>query len=464
MGVNFSPFEIGRRALRASQLGLTVTGQNIANVNTPGYTRQAVQLAASPAEGVGRATIGAGVTIEGVRAFRDQFIDSRLQTETAITGRLTAQRDTLSPVETALSSNGSGNDIRVAMTNFFGAFRDLEANPSSLASRTAVVNQGQQLVSAFHSTSARLTAIRSDADQEVRATADQVNTLAQQVAKLNAQIGTAENSGQNASELRDQRAQAINQLAELTGARSVEDQSGQMTVTLGDGRALVTADRAATFSATSTPPTGLATLMLDGKPAVISDGKLHGLLDAIDEITTNLDTLDQFAASLATSVNTLHASGTDLDGNAGTNFFATPAGGAPVTASNIAISATIQTNSRLVVASPLAAPQSAATVAGAIANLLTDQTATVGTRTGSFSSIYASIVSDAGASVKSAQDSLLLQQSIVAQTTAQRDAVSGVSLDEEAINLLQYQKAYEAAARFLNVADEMTQTIISLGQ
>jgi flagellar hook-associated protein 1 FlgK len=116
----------------------------------------------------------------------------------------------------------------------------------------------------------------------------------------------------------------------------------------------------------------------------------------------------------------------------------------------------------LIVASQLATPSTFATVAGAIGALLTDPSSTAGAKTGSFSSIYASIVSDAGHNLKSVEDALATQQAILSQTTAQRDAVSGVSLDEEAINLLRFQKSYEAAARFLKIADEMTQTIMSL--
>ncbi len=103
-------------------------------------------------------------------------------------------------------------------------------------------------------------------------------------------------------------------------------------------------------------------------------------------------------------------------------------------------------------------------MARSIANLLSDKTSVAGTRTGSFTDIYGSIVAEAGQAVKTAEDELTTQSAILAQTQAQRDSISGVSLDEEAINLLQYQKAYEAAARFLKVADEMTQTILQLGQ
>jgi flagellar hook-associated protein 1 FlgK len=128
------------------------------------------------------------------------------------------------------------------------------------------------------------------------------------------------------------------------------------------------------------------------------------------------------------------------------------------------VAAAIRANPRLVVAADRNAGSGDATIARSIAALLTDTNSTVGVRSGSYSSIYASIVADVGDQVKNNESSLQTQQAIVAQTTAQRDAVSGVSLDEEAMSLLQYQKAYEAAARFLKIADDMTRTILALGQ
>lgn len=462
MGVNFSAFEIGRRALRASQLGLIVTGQNIANVNTPGYSRQAVQLSASQVDGSNLRLTGSGVTIDGVKAFRDQFIAARLQTETAINGRLTAQRDALEPVDAALNDTGGGG-VNAALTGFFGAFRDLEANPASVPVRATVVEKGNTLAAAFHSTRTRLVGIQHDADQELRATVETINTLSGKVAALNTSIKVAENSNANASELRDQRSEAVRQLAELTGARGSENPDGAVTITLNDGQALVLGDHAAKLTTVDTPPSGLASLTIEGQPALISDGKLRGLLDAIGGIGSSIQSLDDLAGSLAGRVNALHSSGTDLSGNAGTAFFATPAS-SPVTAANIDVSAALKVDPRLVVSAASGAGSGDATVARSIAGLLSDNTSVAGTRTGSFTSIYASLVTDAGAGVKSAEDALVTQQVILAQTEAQRASTSGVSLDEEAINLLQYQKSYEAAARFLKIADELTQTILSLGQ
>ncbi len=463
MSINFSAFEIGRRALNAASYGVTVTGQNISNVNTPGYSRQYVQLADAAGTNISGFAIGNGVTVQGVQAFRDRFIESRINTETGVAGRLSAQRDTLSPVETALQGTDNGG-LQNALNSYFGAFRDLDANPNSTALRSIVAQRGANLASSFNSTRGQLGQIQRGADEQVRDTVDQVNGLSSQIAQLNSRIKGADAIGENDSALRDQRGQLINQISELTGARSTENSDGTVTLTIGEGRALVSGDQAATLRATSTPPLGLSTITIDDQPATFDEGRLRGLQNAITETGSQIDNLDSLAASVVDRVNTLHSSGTDQDGNAGTNFFAVPAGGQPVTAANISLNPAISGNPRLVVASSLNQPGQSGTVAGQIAGLLTDPGSTVGTRTGSFSSIYGSFVAEAGEQVSSANNNLETQAAIIAQATTQRDAVSGVSLDEEAINLLQYQKAYDAAARFIKIADEMTQTILSLAQ
>ncbi|MFN0088438.1 MAG: flagellar hook-associated protein FlgK, partial [Blastocatellia bacterium] len=260
MGVNFSSFEIGRLALRASQLGMSVTGQNIANVNTPGYTRQRLQLSAAPPDGSNQRLTGVGVTIDGVRALRDQFIETRLQTETGISGRLEAKRHALAPVDAALNEAGAGGGIHSAMVGFFGAFRDLEAHPTSVPLRAVGIARAETLAAAFHSTRGRLAGIRADNDAALRGTVDEVNTLAAKVADLNVRISVAENTGGGASELRDQRGELARRLTELTGARSTEAENGQLALTIGEGRAIVLGETAHTLAAESIPPDGLAAL------------------------------------------------------------------------------------------------------------------------------------------------------------------------------------------------------------
>jgi flagellar hook-associated protein 1 FlgK len=459
MGVNFSPFEIGRRALRASQLGLAIAGQNIANVNTPGYSRQTVMLAASPGNGTARGYLGSGVDIVGVRQFRDRFVESRLQTESSISGRLTAQRDALYPVDGVFSSTGSA-DVGASMNEFFGAFTSLEANPSSLALRSEVIAKAQIMSNAFANTRSRLSGIRLDTDLAIRDTVTQINTVAGQIADLNQRISVIENSGGTASELRDQRNILSRSIADLGGARVLETPEGMVNVTLADGASLVTGVHQTELEIVNELD-GTASLILNGGPAVVGDGRLRGLQNAMVQVEEHITSLDDLAASIATRVNTLHTSGTDLNGANGTPFFNVST---PVTAANLAVAANVKVDPKLVVASQLASPTTAGTVAGAIGALLSDPTSIAGTRTGSFNSIFNSIVGDAGRGVRSAEDALVTQQAILEQAMAQRDAVSGVSLDEEAISLLQFQKSYEAAARFLKIADDLTATILSLGQ
>lgn len=458
MSINFSPMEIGRRALNANQLGISITGQNIANVNTPGYSRQRLVLSESAPQNQSRYAIGTGVTIEGVQSFRDRFIESRIQTETGIAGRLTAQRDALAPVETALQGSENGG-LQNSISGFFGAFRDLEANPNSVPLRGIVAQKASNLTTAFQSTRNRLDDIRSGIDSEMRTTVDQVNSLSGQIAELNRQIQVNEGTGNNASALRDQRSELATTLAELTGARPTDNGDGTISMTIGEGRTLVSSGQSIELGVQSTPPLGLSTITIEGEPAVFNDGKLRGLSDAVSFITSEMDSLDGLAAAVVERVNTVHTSGTDLNGNAGVNLFDASV---PVTAANIRINAAIVNDPRLVVASPLPQPGQSGTVAGEIANLMTDSNNTVGDRTGSFNSIFGSMLAEAGEQVRNAENGLQTQGVILSQAIAQRDSVSGVSLDEEAINLMQYQKAFEAAARFLKVADEMTQTILSL--
>lgn len=460
MSINFSAFEIGRRALNANQFGISITGQNIANINTPGYSRRRAQLAEADTANIAGTSIGQGVKVTGIEAFRDNLIQSRIQTETGISGKLSAYRDSLSPVETALNSSESGG-LQNAISSFFGAFRDLDANPNSLSLRAVATQRGTNMAGSFQSTRAKLDFIRTDVDGQLRSAVDQVNTLSQHIAKLNTNIKGIESSGGDASSLRDQQTELINQISDLAGVRKTQNADGSVNLTIGEGRPLVTGDRAFELQAVNTPPLGFATLTLEGQPATIEEGKIRGFQDAIDEISSQIDTLDNLAASVVDRINTLHASGTDLDGNAGGKFFSdTPA----VTAANISLDPIVKANPRLVVASALAQPGQNGTIAGEIANLMTDPTSTVGSQTGSFSSIYGSMLSEMGEKLNAAENNLQTQTAIIAQATAQRDSISGVSLDEEAINLLQYQKAFEAAARFIKVADEMTQTILSLAQ
>lgn len=460
MSINFSAFEFGKRALNANQFGINITGQNISNVNTPGYVRRQVLLAESTTATLSGYHVGTGVTVAGVQSFRDNLILSRIQTETGIAGRLGAFRDSLTPVEVALQGTENGG-LQNAMSGFFGAWRDLDANPSSLSLRAVVVQKAQNLTSQFHGTRAKLDDVRVDTDGQIRSAVDEVNILTDHIASLNSEVLGADAARADSSALKDQRTELINRLSELTGARQTQNGDGTVNLTLADGRALVSGDVSFDLQASSTPPLGFAQILLNGEPAALEEGSIRGYQDAIANTTAQIDKLDGIAVALVQRVNAAHVSGIDLNSNSGGNFFDAAAS---TGAGSIKVSSLVVASPALVVASPIIPANQNGTVAGLIANLMTDRSTTVGSETGSFASLYGSMLSDTGERLNSAETDLQTQAAIIAQATAQRDAVSGVSLDEEAINLMQYQKAYEAAARFIRVADEMTQTIIQLGQ
>jgi len=156
------------------------------------------------------------------------------------------------------------------------------------------------MTSAFSTTRARLTTIQSDADQQMRDEVDQLNSLTQKVADLNIGIANAENTGNSASELRDQRNEAVRQVAELTGARSVEDQHGMVTLTLADGQPLVSGDHVVSLQVQNLP-SGLGAIQINGQPAVIGDGRLRGLEDSINAVGAQITSLDDLAETITSA-------------------------------------------------------------------------------------------------------------------------------------------------------------------
>jgi len=207
----FSSLQSATRALQAQSFGLDVTGQNIANVNTPGYTRRVVDLAAVPPES--RWSAGRGVEIEGIRSQRDRLIERRLEQELSGAARESALADALSGVEGALGPGGEAIDQRLAA--FFDSFARLADSPTSAVARQDVLLQGTAVAEAFHDTADRLSHYRRDADRQLLGTIDQINSLSTQIAKINQSLASTSDQGTRLH-LQDQQGALVRQLAELT--------------------------------------------------------------------------------------------------------------------------------------------------------------------------------------------------------------------------------------------------------
>jgi flagellar hook-associated protein 1 FlgK len=283
-------------------MGLDVAGQNLANINTVGYTRRVLVLGEVPPTDPMNA--GRGVDVLGVRASRDSFVEGRLRREQQGAAFEDAIVSGLATVEVAAGEPGSGLDAR--LTSFFDAFSTLSDDVRSVAARDNVVRQGQALASAFNDMATALDNGRRDADRSIRGMVDEVNDLADHVAELNARIMSAVG---DVEALKDERDVKLARLTELTGGAVVTRLDGAVDVTVGQGRALVMGETSYDIGVTS-GALGLAVLTLgvNDVTSEIAGGAIGGLFHFRDTILPGYGAqLDQLAYDVATQVNTLHA-------------------------------------------------------------------------------------------------------------------------------------------------------------
>lgn len=447
------------RALDAQRYGLDVAGQNIANVNTPGYARRTVDLVALAPEAPG--TAGRGVDVVGVRALRDRLLDSRLHNEVPAQTREAAMAEALSVVEASLGTPGTSIDA--SLQKFFDAYSGLAENPTSATYRDNVLVQGEGLAAAFRNMAGRLDSARRDADRQARGTVDDINALLSRISALNQSIGSAATQ-ERGLHVRDEQVEMVRQLSELIDIHVLNRPEGGVDISIGNGRPVVVGETTYELTATSTAPDGWAAFAVNGVDITseITAGRLGGFLQVRDvNIPDYQARLDALAFSVATEVNTLHTGGFDQTGAAAGTFFefSTPPVGSAGAAAALTVRQAVADDSRLIAAGSTAAAgdnQVARRIAGLReATVLNGNTATL-------SDGWGQLVYRVARDTKVAADERDSRHEIVRQVEALRDAVSGVSLDEEAMHLLKFQRAYEANARFFQVVDETLDMLLSM--
>ncbi len=457
MGTLSGSLSIANQAIEANQTGLQVTANNLANVNTPGYSRQVVDLA-EQAPYSATAGLGGGVTVQQIQSIRDAVLNIRVGQELQTQGSLTSLQDQLNPVQTLFSAS-SGAGLSTAIDGFFSSLQQLSTNPASGAQRQAVITAAQTMAQTFQQVSTALTQQQAGANQEIVQNVGQANTLLGQIATLNNQIADMQNSGQNTGPLVDQRTNLINSLAGIIDFNTSSAGSGEVNLTTTGGQALVVGNSA--YSLALAPNgSGMQDVYAAGTDitSAISGGSLAGLIQARDQVLPQLGSqIDQLAGSIATAVNTQNQAGFDATGAAGGNLFVPPPAGNVNAAASIAL-ATTDPNA-------IAASASAAAPADN-SNLM----AMVGLQNQAFvggqtpDNAYAAIVSNVGAVLSGANTQQQASQMVLTQLQNQQAALSGVSTDQESINLTQFQTGYTAAARVVTAIQNLTKLAINLGQ
>jgi flagellar hook-associated protein 1 len=324
-----SLFDIAKSALAMSQQAMTVTGHNVANVNTPGYSRQELVISEGPPANGQPGMIGTGVQAVSIRRYVDQFVNRQLTVSRQDLGRLTVAKDELFRLQNIFGdSNNQG--IAARLNEFFQGLQDVSTSPGELAARSVLLANVTQLASSLNQASSDLVSARESLNFQVKQTVNEINGLSRQIAELNNKIVTAEVSGQNANDLRDQREAVINDLAERIDLTAIESQSGAVSVFAARGQVLVEGNQVRELVAAEDPENegllsvaystgGTRTLSIN---SLISNGRLRSLLDLRDDSVGGLQrSFDQIVATLSNTVNQIHRQGYGLDGSTGQDFF-----------------------------------------------------------------------------------------------------------------------------------------------
>jgi flagellar hook-associated protein 1 len=440
---------IGVQALDASQGALSATSNNIANANTPGYTREVAQFGESPETVTGNEVSGGGVTLTGLQSVRDELLNLQIQQQTSSQQSADTQSTLLAQIQSAFSTSSStSGDIASQLSAFSTSLSQLAATPGNSSAEQGVLSAGQNLADAFNNASNTLTSAQTAANSQVTSNVAQINSLTQQIAAINQQVGQVP-AGQDGGTVEDQRDQLVQQLSSLTGLSITQTNDGE-TITTGNGTPLVMGDQS--FNLQTTTGTGGMTQVLDSNgnniTSSLTTGSLGGAIQVRDQtIPGMLTQLNTLASDVATSFNAAQAQGFDANGNKGQNFFTVPTNSADA-ASGLSVAIT----------DPTEVAASSDGTSGSNGNIANLSAAVNGTMSSGSTpaDAYASLVYQVGSSASSASAESSAIGMSLQQLTDQQSSVSAVNTNEEATNLLLYQTSYEAAARVIATVQQLT--------
>jgi flagellar hook-associated protein 1 FlgK len=463
----FATLNLGARALQAQQAGVEVAGQNLANVNNPAYARQRVQYQTSISVSTGVGQEGTGVQVTTIQQTRDSLLDSQVRDENSVGSYWTAQQSALNNTQTELgellgsnASTASGTDtstgLSTQLSDLFNAFQSVASDPTSLAQRQTLISQAQTLASSFNQASTRLSGIQSNLNTSIQDDVNSANQLMSDIAQLNGQISVAEAGTNNtANDLRDLREQKLETLSNLGNFQVTTSADGTLSIS-GGGTQFVSGSQVASSLATQDRQGNLFVISTaDNSDVSFSTGSIQGKIDVRDGALSDLQKgLDTLASQLISQVNSIYSKGYDLNGNTGADFF-TGTG-----AADIGVNADLQADPSQVQAAGAAGATGDNSVALALGQLAT--TAQAGLNNQSFGDAYGLLVNSLGNSLSNANDQVTNSQTVSNMLLTQRDSVSGVSMEEELTNLMNFQKAYQASSQIITTVNQMLETLVSM--
>jgi len=451
MGSLTSSLWIAAQALDVNQGALDATSNNIANANTPGYSREVVNLSEQTPVEVGNITYGTGVTLDQIQSVRDQVLSLQIAEQTSQQSGAQTQLNALQQVQSLFSDPTQG--ISESMSAFFNSISQLSTNPSDEAQRSSVMTDAQNLATSFNQAAQSLETNQSNLNQSVSQTVNQINALTTQIAQINAQVGQMQQLGKDPGGLLDQENQLISQLSQLTNISETQTQQG-LTITTGNGAALVVGNQSFALQVANGTD-GMQDVFSQGQDITssITGGSLGGTIQVRDQDIPNvLNQLNTLASQFADAFNAAQTTGFDLNGNPGQALFSYSSNGA---AASLSLTTT---DPNAIAASSDGTPGSN----GNITNLMAVETQPLPSGENPVDT-YANLVAQTGNLASQAQAEVTSSTASLNQLNDQLGAISGVSINEETANMLNYQNAFAAAARVVNTVSQLTQTVLTMG-
>ncbi len=489
--MGFYGLEIAKTGLFVSQTALEVIGHNIANSATNGYTRQRVETASIEAAvlngryaSVLTRTVGGGVDIQSIAQIRDAYIDRELRRENADSGKWETMTDAMTYIE-SLFDETSDYSISSVLGEFFDSLSELSTEADSLEIRTTVQQNAIQMTSLFNHYYTQLTELQNEQNDNMYTTVQGINDTLERIADYNQQIYAYELSGDTANDLRDKRNLLLDDLSKLINIEYYENSDKELVVTC-EGVELVNHTDATLLEAAAdqtgvvSEQSGYYSIYYEGTTTDFqyTSGELFAYRamrdgNSVDDvgIPRLMDNLNTLCRSIAEEFNNVHSAGYTLAtgstaSQTGIKFFAVPTGGyTDITAGNFSLSQEILDSVYNIAASGELVDLSAGNTNEGnnenILNMVALCTSDSISGIGNFENFYASVLSELAISSRYSQNMNESQSSIVDNLTTRREAVSGVSINEEMIDMVKYQHAYEASSRLITAIDEMLDTLIN---
>jgi flagellar hook-associated protein 1 len=463
-----SLLDMGRRGMAVNQSALQTTSHNIANKSTEGYSRQRVDVETNPAIGDGNKRIGTGAKLSGINRTNNPWLEKQIEREGSNLAFLEGRSGAMMKLESVFNEQNV-KGLNSSMSDFFNSFRELANSPESLTNRTVVRDTATAMIKNFQDMDRQIGSVTGELNNNISTGINEVNAHVKEIAQLNEKIQSIEIQGTTANDERDRRDLLVKKLSEKLDISYAEDsKSGMINITAGKTGILVAGTSFATLN-TKTNQHDQTQVMYQlsdkGTEVDITDqfkrGALGGSIELRDGLVSELrDSLNDLSYNIASEVNKAHVEGFDRYSKQGENFFALPQDGT-YSVEDLKVNDAIAKDVGRIAAAARPNSPGDNTTANVIHSLQFKQL--MGEKgTFTFDDFYNSKVGQVGVVSQKAQAGLESQKNILDQIKNVRESVSGVSLDEEAQKMIEYQKSYEASARVIRMADEMFDTVLNL--